>query len=120
MNSGDHEGLLELVHPEIEATVKLRGGQPLRGIAEAETFFRHDLGGRPLFEVSVNEVLPLDDRRVVVEARMRWMDDDRVLRDDPVVWAFELENGQLRRSTPVRTVAEAEAILSAAPREPSD
>jgi len=40
------------------------------------------------------------------------MDDDRVLRDDPVVWAFQFRDGLVSRVTPVQSVAEAEAILA--------
>jgi len=94
--------------------LRTTSGEVVRGIDEVARFFRDVVAERPLYEVSVSEVRALDDRRVVVESRMRWMDDDRVLRDDPVVWALELEDGLLRRSTPVRTVTEAEALLSAA------
>ena len=98
----------------MEAVLRTTSGEVVRGIDEVARFFRDVVAERPLYEVSVSEVRALDDRRVVVESRMRWMDDDRVLRDDPVVWALELEDGLLRRSTPVRTVTEAEALLSAA------
>jgi hypothetical protein len=39
------------------------------------------------------------------------MDEDRILRDDPVVWALEFRDGLLRRSTPTHSVAEARALL---------
>ena len=55
---------------------------------------------------------PFDDERIVVEGRMRWMDDERVLRDDPVVWALEFRDGLLWRSTPAVTVLEAETLLA--------
>ena len=35
---------------------------------------------------------PLDDDRVIVEGRLRWIDDERVIRDDPVVWALEFRD----------------------------
>jgi hypothetical protein len=116
VNEGAYEKVLELCHPEIEAVLRSPSGQVARGVDEIARYFREVLAERPIYEVSVAEVRSLDDRRVVVEGRMRWMDDDRVLRDDPVVWALELEDGLLRRSTAVRTVTEAEALLSAAPR----
>ena len=111
MNEGKHERVLELCHPEIEAV--LREGRTVRGSDELARYLLQVIAQRPLYEVTVADVRPLDGRRLIVESRLRWMDDDRVLRDDPVVWAFELEDGLLRRSTPVRTVAEAEALLSA-------
>ena len=56
----------------------------------------------------------LDDDRIVVEGRMRWIDDDRVIRDDPVIWAMEFRDGLLARFVPARTLVEAETILGAA------
>ena len=109
--------MLELCHPEVEAVLKSPPGQVVRGIDEIASYLREVIAERPIYEVSVAEVRSLDDRRVVVEGRMRWMDDEHVLRDDPVVWALELEEGLLRRSTAVRTVTEAEALLSAAARD---
>jgi SnoaL-like domain len=115
MNDGDHERVLELCHPEVE--VVLRDGRVLRGVEELQTYLRGVVDERPLYEVTLAEVRALDERRLIVDSRMRWMDEERVLRDDPVVWALELEEGLLRRSTPVRTVPEAEALLSAAGAE---
>ena len=89
----------------------------LHGIEEVERFFREVVAERTVFEATVTEVRALDERRIVVEGRMRWMDEDHVLRDDPAVWALQLDEGLLRRSTPVRSVAEAEALLSAAPHD---
>ena len=117
MNEGAFEKVLELCHPDVEAVVKSPPGQVVRGLDEVARYFRDVVAERPLYELSMAEIRSLDDRRVVVEGRMRWMEEDRVLRDDPVVWALELEDGLLRRSTAVRTVTEAEALLSAAPRD---
>jgi len=41
------------------------------------------------------------------------MDNERVLRDDPMIWALAFRDGLVWRSTPAYSVAEAEAILSA-------
>ena len=56
---------------------------------------------------------PIDGERIVVEGRMRWMDEERVLRDDPMIWALEFRDGLLFRSTPAHSVLEAEALLAA-------
>jgi hypothetical protein len=117
VNEGAYEKVLELCHPEIEAVVRSPSGRVVRGVDEIARYLREVIAERPIYEVSVAEIRSLDARRVVVEGRMRWMDDDHVLRDDPVVWALELEDGLLRRSTAVRTVTEAEALLSASPRD---
>jgi hypothetical protein len=46
---------------------------------------------------------------------MRWMNEDRILRDDPVILALEFRDGLLFRSTPAQSVLEAQAMLSASP-----
>ena len=56
---------------------------------------------------------PVDDNRIVVEGRLRWMDDERVIRDDPVIWAMEFRDGLLARFVPARTLVEAETMLGA-------
>jgi SnoaL-like domain len=114
MNEGEHDRVLQLCHPDVEAVVKVPSGRVVRGVDELGRFLRDVVAERSMYEVTIAAVRSLDERRFIVESRMRWMDDDRVLRDDPVVWALELDDGLLRRSTPVRTVPEAEALLSAA------
>ena len=39
------------------------------------------------------------------------MDDERILRDDPMIWALEFRDGLLWRSTYAHSVLEAEALL---------
>jgi hypothetical protein len=116
VNEREHAQALACCHPEVEAIARVPSRQVVRGIDELARFLREVIAERAMYEVTVASVRSLDDRRLIVESRMRWMDEDHVLRDDPVVWALELEEGLLRRSTPVRTVSEAEALLSAAGR----
>lgn len=75
-------------------------------------FFEQEIARR-LYEPVPDVFRPLDAQKVVVEGRIRWIDDERVLRDDPRIWAIEFRDGLLFRSTPANTVVEAEAILSA-------
>lgn len=98
----------------------MRPGGVLEGSEAVARFFHEVVAERSVFEAIVSDIHALDDRRVIVEGRMRWMDEDRILRDDPVVWALEFEDGLLRRSTPGRSVTEAEALLSSAPRDLAD
>ena len=49
----------------------------------------------------------------MVEGRIRWIDDERVIRDDPVIWAMEFRDDLLLRLVPARTLVEAETILGA-------
>ena len=114
MTAREFERALELVHPDVEVVVRTPPGEVLRGAQDVARFLHEVVAERPLYEVSISRLRALDERRIVAEGRMRWMEEDRVLRDDPVVWALELEEGLLRRSTPVRTASEAEALLSAA------
>ena len=99
----------DLIHPEIEMTT--RPGDLLRGPDEIVAFLRET--GR-FYETYPEIFRPLDDDRIVVEGRVRWMDDERILRDDPMIWALEFREGRLVRSTPAQSVLEAEAILGAA------
>ena len=104
--------LLELMHPDIELVLKsTRPGEVLRGRPAVAAFARAQL--EHLFETTAEVFEPLDETRIVVEGRMRWLDEERVLRDDPVVWALEFSDGLLRRSTPAHSVIEAKMILAA-------
>lgn len=111
MEEGDFEQLLELLHPEVELVVKTRAGDMLRGPDDVGDFLR-ELGNR-FVESTADVFEPVDEARVVVEGRIRWLDDEHVLRDDPMVWALEFRNGLLRRSVPAQSKLEAKMILSA-------
>jgi ketosteroid isomerase-like protein len=111
---GELDRLLALCHPDVEVVLKsVRPGDVVRGRQAFEALATELLDS---YYEAVPEVFrPLDAERLVVEGRVRWMDDERVLRDDPMIWAIEFRDGLVFRSTPARSVAEAEAIL-AAPR----
>jgi ketosteroid isomerase-like protein len=108
---GDTAGVLDLVHPDVEVVLKsVRPGEVLRGREQVAEFV-DDISGR-FYESHADVFRPLDDERIVVEGRMRWMDEQRVLRDDPMVWALEFRDGLLYRSAPAQSIVEAEALLS--------
>lgn len=107
--------LAEMLDAEVELMLKTRPGEVLRG-REAVVRFLEDAAER-MHETVPEVYRPLDDERIVVEGRIRWSNGDRVLRDDPVIWALEFRDGLLVRSTPAQTVLEAEAILAAGPDE---
>ena len=73
-----------------------------------------EIEGR-LYELVPELYRALDETRVVVEGRIRWTDDERIMRGDPVVWALEFRDGLLWRSAPASSVIEAES-MPAAPR----
>lgn len=114
LGRGETERVLELVHPEVEIVLKSRPGDVLRG-REAVAGFVEGATGR--YNESHAEVFrPLDDDRIVVEGRIRWTDEEHVLRDDPMIWALEFRDGLLYRSIPAQSVLEAEGLL-AVPRD---
>jgi hypothetical protein len=113
---GEVTRLLELLHPEVEITLKTRGGETLHGREEVARFLSEISESRSVFETTTEQFRVVDEERVIVEGRMRWMDEERILRDDPVVWALEFRDEQLLRSTPTHSVGEAEAILAASSR----
>jgi hypothetical protein len=108
------QGLVELLHPDVEIVLKsLRPGEVLHGREAVAKFI--DEVTTHVYESHPNVFRPLDDERVVVEGRLRWMDDQRVLRDDPVIWAIEFRDGLLYRSLPAQSVLEAESLVSVRP-----
>jgi ketosteroid isomerase-like protein len=112
LQQGENSKVVDLVHPEVEwVLMTIRPGQILRGRGETQAFL--DEIADEFIELVVEECRPLDDDRVVVEGRRRSIDNDRVLRDDPMILAMVFRGGLLWRSTPAQSVAEAEAILSA-------
>jgi hypothetical protein len=100
----------DLVHDDIVIVSKIQPGLVLEGKAEAVEFIR-ELLPDSLYEAATSAYLPLDDNRIVVEGRIRWIDQERVIRDDPVTWAMEFRDGLLVRFIPARTQVEAETIL---------
>jgi hypothetical protein len=111
---GETEGLLEMVHPDVEIVLKSTAGEVLHGRGALEAFLEETAAR--FHETHADVFRPLDDERIVVEGRMRWMNEERILRDDPVIWALEFRHGLLYRSTPVHSVLAAEALLSAPQR----
>ena len=112
--SGEFEQLQELVHQDVQLVSKIRTGAVVEGRDDVTRFIRESIAPN-LYEAVTEVFTALDGERVIVEGRMRWIDDDRVIRDDPVVWAMEFRDGLLVRFIPARSVLEAETIL-ASPR----
>jgi hypothetical protein len=100
------------VHEDIHVVSKVRPGVVLEGREPVAHFIRETVA-TSVYEVVREVITPLDDERVVVEGRMRWIDEERVIRDDPVVWAMEFRDELLLRCVPARSAIEAESILAA-------
>lgn len=104
--------LKELLHPDVAVSLKTGDGEWVEG-AEAVGELLERNAAAPVFEATDERYVPLDDERVVVEGRLRWMDEeDRTLRDEPAIWAIEFHDGLLFRSVAARSIAEAEALLA--------
>jgi hypothetical protein len=100
----------ELVHEDVVAASKIQPGRVFAGRDELMTFVQETLADS-LYEATTSAYLPIDDERIVVEGRIRWIDEERVIRDDPVTWAMEFRDGLLVRFVPARSLVEAETIL---------
>ncbi len=109
--AGELGRAVELMHPDVELALETRADEVLCGRDAVLRFVEEASLTRGVYQATAVAYRPLDEERVIVEGRMRWMDEDRILRDDPVVWALEFRDGLLRRSTPTHSVAEARALL---------
>jgi hypothetical protein len=115
---GGFEQLTELIHEDVRLVSKVRPGMVVEGRGAVAQFIQETVA-TSLYEAVPDVYTPVDDERVVVEGRMRWIDDERVIRDDPVVWAMEFRDGLLFRFVPARTAVEAETILLASWHRPA-
>ena len=86
-------------------------GVHVRGRDEIIAFLEQEFARR-LWETVVHVCTPIDESRVVAEGRIRWMDDERVMRDEARVWGLEFSEGLLLRSVPARSAVEAETLLA--------
>ena len=114
VGEGAFDRLAELVHDDITLVSRVRAGAVVQGREDVTRFIR-DTVAASLYEAIAELYIPLDEAKVVVEGRIRWIDEERVIRDDPIVWALEFEDELLLRFVPARTTVEAETLL-ASPR----
>ena len=118
IRAGSFDRLDELLHDDVLIVSRVRPGEVVEG-REAVASFIEDIVARNLYEAVTDSYVPLDDERIIVEGRMRWIDDDRVIRDDPTVWAMEFRDGLVLRFLPARTALEAETLLAASAGDPT-
>ncbi len=119
-DGGADPRMLDIMHPDVEIVLRKPGGpRTLRGKDEVAAFLDEVPELYAVYESVAETFDVVDDDRVVVEGRMRWMDDDRVLRDDSMFWALEFLHGLLFRLTPARSASEAHAALIAGPARSS-
>ncbi len=96
----------------------IQPGHVVRGRDEFIRFLEQEFD-RHLWEAVTHVFTPLDENRVIVEGRVRWFDDENVLRDDSRIWALEFSDGLLLLSAPAANRVEAESILSRGRERPS-
>ena len=118
IRDGSFERLREMLHEDVVIVSRVRPGEIVEG-REAVASFIEGIVSRSLYEAVTDGYTPLDDERVIVEGRMRWIDDERVIRDDPAIWAMEFRDGLVLRFLPARSALEAETLLAAAPSDSS-
>jgi SnoaL-like domain len=116
IHDGSFERLREMLHEDVVIVSKVRPGEIVEG-RQAVASFIESIVSHSLYDAVTEDYTPLDDERVIVEGRMRWIDDERVIRDDPAVWAMEFRDGLVLRFLPARSALEAETLLAAAPSD---
>jgi hypothetical protein len=116
VREGSLERLQEMLHEDVVIVSKVRPGEIVEG-REAVAAFVESIVSHSLYDAVADDYTPLDEERVVIEGRMRWIDEERVIRDDPAVWAMEFRDGLVLRFLPARTALEAETLLTAAPSD---
>jgi ketosteroid isomerase-like protein len=107
---GAYDELPELVHDDVELVSRIRAGQVVHGRTDVTRFLKETVAPS-IYEATVEIYTPIDADRVIAEGRLRWIDEDRVIRDDPVVWGLEFRDGLLLRFVSARTTLAAEAAL---------
>jgi hypothetical protein len=108
---GEFDRLPALVHEDIRVVSRIQPGFVVQGRDDVARYIEQTVAER-LYEALPEVYEPIDDTRIGVEGRMRWIDDERVIRDDPVVWAMEFRDELLLRFLPARSLLEAESLLA--------
>jgi ketosteroid isomerase-like protein len=116
IRDGSLERLQEMLHEDVVLVSRVRPGEIVEG-REAVAAFVETIVSHSLYDATADDYTPLDEERVIIEGRMRWIDEERVIRDDPAIWAMEFRDGLVLRFLPARTALEAATLLTAAPSD---
>src|SRR5262245_18375728 len=111
VREGDYERVCEMLQEEVVVVSRVRSGEVIEG-RDAVAAFIHETLAESLYEAVTDSFVPLDDDRIVVEGRMPWIDEEPVIRDDPVLWGLEFRYALLFRFLPARSAVEAETLLA--------
>jgi len=108
----DWEEFVALIHPDAVIELRSEAGRIIHGRAEMEEFARSVISTRRAHEITVDTIEQLDDDAVVALGRL-FVSDSRGVSDARVGWLMLFEDGMLRRSLLVDSVASARAALDA-------
>ncbi len=106
----DWERFIELIHPQAEIPLRSQPDRVLHGRDELLEFVRSVVSQRRAHEVRLDVLEQLADDAVVGIGRI-FTSDERGVVDAPVGWLMLFEDGMLRRSWLVDSVAAARIRL---------
>jgi hypothetical protein len=106
----DWPAFIRLIHPEAEIELRSQPGRVLHGRAEMEAFARTVIAGRVAHEATVHEIERIGANAVAAIGRLN-MTDEHGTRDIPIGWLMLFEEGMLRRSWLVTSIASARKML---------
>jgi hypothetical protein len=106
----DWERFIELIHPEAEIPLRSQPGRLLHGREEMLEFVQSVVSARRVHEVSVDVLEQIAENAVVALGRL-FVADERGVTDAAVGWLMVFEDGMLRRSWLVDSVADARLQL---------
>ena len=106
----DWTELSGLIHPDAELSLRSEAGRTIHGRRELEEFARSVIAERRAHEITIDTIEQLAEDAVVALGRL-FLSDDRGVRDVPVGWLMFFEDGMLRRSWLVDSVAAARVAL---------
>jgi ketosteroid isomerase-like protein len=76
VREGSFDRLCEMLHEDALLVSRVRPGEVVEGRNAVEAFI-HEAIAPSLYEAVTESFTPLDEGRIVVEGRMRWIDEER-------------------------------------------
>jgi hypothetical protein len=114
----DWERFIALIHPDAAVALRSQPDRVLHGRDELLEFVRSVLSARRVHEVSVDVLEQIADNAVAALGRL-FVADERGVMDVAVGWLMLFEDGMLRRSWLVDSVADARLKLEQVALAPS-
>jgi hypothetical protein len=108
----DWPEFVRLIHPDAEIELRSQPGRVLHGRAEMEEFARVVIANRVAHEATVSQIEQIGENAVAAIGRLT-MTDDQGTRDIAIGWLMIFEDGMLRWSRLVPSIAAAAEMLRA-------